>query len=455
MSKVIASELRYLLFPADAPGVAWNREYQETYRLWRKVWAATFQELDGNSAVYSDDFCRQSRVGAIFLRDRCVALGLYHFVDFGVATARDDSYFKVWSDEAIAKLVTEGPRILVGSNITVDPEMRGDLGGGIFLKNLLTGLMTKGFLDSGYDAMAGTMRKNRGMHQSAYQFGASPLQSGVMHHGVEVDLVAFYRRKILAAMSTLPVDLTVERLWENREEFSTESKKREPMTDLRTQAALETEKMAQVLRDFPWENKEAYAWWLAQTYHMVHHSTRLVALSAAHVPLERAELHTRFIDHAHEERNHQLLCVADLKALGAPSPDQFQCLAATAAIHQIQYYWIQHRGPTTLFGYILVLECMAKEFGPELTRRIVAAFGKEAARFLKVHAEDDVEHTEKAFAQLAQLPAAEQALIQENLAISAELYRLMLKEIIATAAKSTTVQGESGKMSARKGRSAA
>jgi len=211
------------------------------------------------------------------------------------------------------------------------------------------------------------------------------------------------------------------------------------MIDFRTLAALETELMSQILSDFPWEDKNTYAWWLGQTYHMVHHSTRLVALSSAYTPLNQPETHTRFIDHAHEERNHQLLCVADLKALKMPPPEKIPCLAATSAIYQIQYYWIQHRSPLSLFGYILILECMAKEFGLELQKRVTSAFGKDAAKFLKVHAEEDVAHTEKAFAQLAKLPLEDQELIQENLQISGELYRWMLRDIIEKA-KSVDLQ---------------
>jgi len=218
--KISASELRYVLFPGSDPKVSWFSDYKEAYRLWKSTWSATLQELDGNGTVYSDDFSRQTQVGSLFHDGRCVALGFFHLVDFRLTTARDDSYFKVWSDQAIDQLVSQGKNVMVGSNITVDPQMRGDLGQGVFLKNLLTGLMTKAFLESGADVMAGTMRKNKGMHDSAYQFGASPLLSGVIHHGVEVDLVAFYRRRVLAFASENPANLTVERLWENKITFT-------------------------------------------------------------------------------------------------------------------------------------------------------------------------------------------------------------------------------------------
>jgi hypothetical protein len=200
------------------------------------------------------------------------------------------------------------------------------------------------------------------------------------------------------------------------------------MIDLKVLANAEMKKTRDVILAFPWEDKKACAMWLAQTYYMVNHSTRLVALAGGYSPLDQNELHTRFVDHAKEERNHQLICISDLKAIGHRL-DEFSCLHQAACLAQIQYYWIQHRGPTSLFGYILSLECLAVEFGPELYRRTSAAFGKNAANFLRVHSEDDVDHTEKAFQQLNAFSDTEKVQIQENLEISASLYRSMLDEI--------------------------
>jgi hypothetical protein len=182
------------------------------------VWSQTFEELDGNPTLYSDDFSRQTIVGCLRTEFECVALGFFHFVDFNFDAAGFDSYFKVWPETALAALVRDGKKVVVGSNITVAPEHRGDLGNGLQLKNLLLGLMVKTLLESDQDVMTGTMRCNRGMHNSAYQFGATRLDAGILHHGVEVDLVAFYRRQI-AEEKILQDDLAVERLWRSRLDF--------------------------------------------------------------------------------------------------------------------------------------------------------------------------------------------------------------------------------------------
>lgn len=200
------------------------------------------------------------------------------------------------------------------------------------------------------------------------------------------------------------------------------------MTELERKTKAEMDQIGPILLGFPWEDREHFAMWLAQTFHMVNHSTRLVALAGAHAPLDRNDLHARFVDHAKEERGHQLIAISDIKALGYKLED-FPCLYQSAAMFQIQYYWIQHRNPVSFFGYTLALECMAKEFGEAVYRRAFASHGTHACKFLKVHAQDDIEHTEKAFEQLAKLKSEEIQLVVQNLELSTRLYRGMLVEI--------------------------
>jgi hypothetical protein len=200
------------------------------------------------------------------------------------------------------------------------------------------------------------------------------------------------------------------------------------MIDMRSCVREEMAQTKPIILEFPWEDPQAYALWLAQTYHMVNHSTRLVALAGALTPLDKNDLHARFVDHSKEERGHQLLCISDLKAMGR-TLEEFPCLFPSAAMYQVQYYWIQLRGPISFFGYTLSLECLAENFGAELYRRVSTTHGANAAKFLKVHSEADIEHTEKAFQQIQKLSQVELELVKENLHISADLYRATLLEV--------------------------
>lgn len=208
------SQIRLVLLSPTHESIQSIQLCREAFRLWHAVWTATFRELDGTDMLYSDDFTRQSCIVSLFHHEKCVTLGMLHHVDFTTPAGRLDSYFRVWPDSAIQRLTKDGPRVTVGSNITVDPQFRGDLGSGVFLKNLLIPCMVRVFSESDDDSLTGTMRVNRNMHLSAYLFGAESVSSGIVHHGVEVDLVAFYRRTLDPRIFN--PDIHVARLWRER-----------------------------------------------------------------------------------------------------------------------------------------------------------------------------------------------------------------------------------------------
>ncbi len=192
-----------------------------------------------------------------------------------------------------------------------------------------------------------------------------------------------------------------------------------------------TEKEMNLTRDpmlnFPWHLKEAYGLWLSQTYYMVLFSTRLVALAGALCPLEKNDLHGRFIDHSREERGHEKVCISDLKEVGYKYSD-FPQMQQSACMYQIQYYWIQQVSPISFFGYTLALESLAESFGAEVYKLVKSNHGANAAKFLKLHSEADIDHMESAYEQLEKLNENEKKIVYENLLLSSSLYRSMLIE---------------------------
>jgi len=198
----------------------------------------------------------------------------------------------------------------------------------------------------------------------------------------------------------------------------------------------EIKKTEQAILGYNWEDPVAYGMWLAQTYHMVAHSTRLVAMAGAYVPVGQESLHARFVDHSREERGHQLVCVNDIKQLGYKLED-FPVLFQSHAMYQIQYYWIQFRCAASFFGYTLSLECLAEQYGPEVAKRVVTAHGKKASNFLLLHSEDDQDHTQEAYKHMKNLTPAEEQAAKENLILSCDIYRSMLEEAQIKAASLT------------------
>jgi hypothetical protein len=205
---------RYIVLPGTHPPMGLRSAYAEAYWLWRRVWSQTFQELDGLKSLFSDDFIRQDQIGCIFRDDLCIALVFFRDLDFTLPSARHDSYFKCWKESDIIGLLKDGPKVMVGSYITVHPEFRGSLQNGIRLKSTLLQLSIKSLLASDCDVMTGITRCDRGINTVAFDLGAQLLSKDVVYHGVPTDLVAWYRRDL--SQKRLPMDLFTERLWMER-----------------------------------------------------------------------------------------------------------------------------------------------------------------------------------------------------------------------------------------------
>jgi hypothetical protein len=164
----------------------------EAYRCWRATWRDAFVELEQHSELFSDDFTRQDEVGAIFQHDECIALSFFRWVDLSNPMNRDDSYFRVWPEEARDEACREGSRICVSSSFTLAAGYRRS--NVCSLKDVLVALIIERFLASDADAVVGTVRNNRGVDKLIYRNGFLPILHNRTMYGVDVDLGAFYRR---------------------------------------------------------------------------------------------------------------------------------------------------------------------------------------------------------------------------------------------------------------------
>jgi pyrroloquinoline quinone (PQQ) biosynthesis protein C len=180
--------------------------------------------------------------------------------------------------------------------------------------------------------------------------------------------------------------------------------------------------------DFPWSSRPAYAGWLAQTYHYVVHTSRLIALAASRCGLDHDGLHRRLVHYLHEESDHDLLALDDLRALGH-SIEEFPEHPLTAAFYQVDYYRIEHETPLALFGRSLLLEGAAAASANGAADLVAEAFGEKTASFLRLHGQEDPGHVDQAFTALQGVNEEEEAVIAAALTQSAVIYLAMLEAI--------------------------
>lgn len=203
-----------------------------------------------------------------------------------------------------------------------------------------------------------------------------------------------------------------------------------------------SEKVEELARQFErcdWENKEFYREYVAQTYHYTRHSVRMLAAAAAAADENHTDYYQRSLQHIREEAGHEKLALADLKALGGDIAD-YPELDITRALWETQFYKIQ-RQPTALLGYILVLEALAVRCLPPMKTRLSKAYGANAIHFVRVHADEDPDHVEKAYAQIDALPEGERAAVWKNFSQTCAVWAHFMDDISAKAVKRSANDG--------------
>lgn len=185
------------------------------------------------------------------------------------------------------------------------------------------------------------------------------------------------------------------------------------------------------LLNLPWENKDFYAHWLAQTFFMVSHTPRLICLAAARFSPQEDSLHRKMVDHFSDEDKHEYVILEDLKNLGY-TLEEFEENPETALIIQQLYYQIDHIDPIAIFGRILFLELLSAELDLEFHQRFANSYEKNQTQFMKIHLEEDVEHVQKAAATLKTVPMNKRKLIGDAFYMTGFLYQQFMEGILKT-----------------------
>lgn len=215
--------LQYVLLPGKLNNNTFISYYEKAYTLWKNVWKDTFLELDGDDTLFSNDFTRQDHIGALFEGDKCIMLSFFRNVDLKTSPPKDDSYFKVWSEKNLSELCRDGTNIIVGSNITLAPEVRGS-NHILPLKDLVLAMSVCYLLHSNAITMTGTTRNNKGVNAAMQRVGGALLESNKILHNVKVDLMAFYKKDILKKDSYYLKELS-DYLWANHIDCDIQTRK--------------------------------------------------------------------------------------------------------------------------------------------------------------------------------------------------------------------------------------
>lgn len=179
---------------------------------------------------------------------------------------------------------------------------------------------------------------------------------------------------------------------------------------------------------FKWSNREHYLSWLAQTYEYAVCSTRILALAGGRMPLDKTYFATRFIAHAAEEKGHEILLENDIRNFGCDI-NKLEVFPESKAFHQSLYYWLSYGNPIAVLGWVLALEGFSVLNINKILETCDETYGPKFTTFLKVHANEEEEHLEKAFEVIKTLNNDEIKLVSNTLYQYGHLYGNIYEKI--------------------------
>ena len=106
------------------------------------------------------------------------------------------------------------------------------------------------------------------------------------------------------------------------------------------------------------------------------------------------ELREYYLNHLEEERDHEAWLADDLKSVGV-DVKTLPMMRKAVEMAGSQYYLIKHVHPSSLLGYMAVLEGFPMPI--DLVDLLENVHGKQLIRTLRYHAEHDVEHRKELF----------------------------------------------------------
>lgn len=207
--------LRFLVAPTCSPDPLLKKDLDSAYRCWKAVWShALSEEMNVKERLHSDNFTRHELVAVVFLGDEPVCLATLKPFDLNSEKDLDDTYFKVWSQEALMAVKQNTTNVMASCNATVNFKFRkGQLGiSGI---DFLCAMLVQYLKSTNYDGIICVPRVQKSVEEACYRTGATLIEKNVPYTipGQIIDVVCWYKTIDMKKWDPELRDLT-EYVWE-------------------------------------------------------------------------------------------------------------------------------------------------------------------------------------------------------------------------------------------------
>lgn len=214
------SKLQCMLFPGKETHCKpdFLEYYNKAYTLWREMLREGFRSeglFDQANNLKSDDFIRHEEFVCLFDEKKPIGLLMFDWMNTGILSTLERRYFSFFPEVVIKKIQEDiDSHIMTIGHLTVDLDWRKrKIGPGV--SEILTGFMTKRFLESKASVLLFTTRNTRSTDKLAYEHGGKPLVKNFEVYGVPADVVIMYRDSIKQSDIKGIPELT-NQLWKNK-----------------------------------------------------------------------------------------------------------------------------------------------------------------------------------------------------------------------------------------------
>lgn len=146
-------------------------------------------------------------------------------------------------------------------------------------------------------------------------------------------------------------------------------------------------------------SREQYITYLRETYHMVRHTPRMLALAAARCEDHYRGLRNWFIEQTDEENGHDLFCIKDLRHLGVDPDDVLAGgpLPGAWGLVSQNYFMATYGNPAGILGVASITEGLGATTAGGMADILVSAYGmrSDCVTFLRSHSGFDARHLEE------------------------------------------------------------
>lgn len=187
-------QLRFLVVPTRHQDPAYSSDISKAYECWKAVWSkALSEEMNVKERLYSDNFTRQELLAVVFYGDEPLCLATLNSFDLFSQKDLDDSYFKVWPEEVLAKIQTHSNIVMASCHATVNFKFRkGQLGfSGI---EFLCAMLVQYLKSTDINTIVCTPRREKRVQEACYRTGAVLHKEDLPYtiEGQRIDLITWH-----------------------------------------------------------------------------------------------------------------------------------------------------------------------------------------------------------------------------------------------------------------------